>query len=274
MKPKYITTEDWSKLLKKFKPLTLKTWYYLDGLKKLSLLRGAKIPINDQPLFLKDYRLKYPEDIYSYDTSKLFYLDPSTLNQIRRMAIYQDSEVGGTIEYDQGNTIDLKFSGTENRIELDYRSDTHTLFHTHPKDDRLYDPPSILDIISFLALTVKYIADLVIDIDRGIEHAADDPLVIQSSAVFTKDEVYIYYISRPLVVNIVRKLIELFLKNDDFVYQVEKLLEEMEIVYSAYLFPFNRDLDRIDEYLETLSSLGILIKRFKYTENPEVYISL
>lgn len=285
MKPKALSLQEWNKLKYKFNKLTLAGWNRLDGLKKLSLLKH-NVEINDTPIFGNHFSLKYPDDIYLFDLAQPYSLqDP---HKIRRMT-YQNKEVGGTIEY--GKDIKMRFSGDDHQISLNLKTDTHTLFHTHPAQDRDFDPPSVLDIISYLALIVKYVADLIIDLDRGIEHSVDDPLVVQNCMVFTKDEVYVYYISHQLLTSITEKLMNLFLeslgnndsefgsaeflKYEDFVYQVEKLLEELEIVYASYLCRFNYDLDssELSNYLSTLSSLGIIIQRFKYNdENLKIYI--
>ena len=65
---------------------------------------------------------------------------------------------------------------------------------------------------------------------------------------------------------------ELYLKKEDFVYEVEKLLENIEVVYSSYLFPFNNDTLDIDNYILTLYHLGIIMKKTSYT-NSEIYIN-
>ena len=266
--PKALTLEEWNKLKHKFSKLTLTGWNRLDGLKKLSLLKH-NVEIDNTPIFGNDFTITYPDDIYLFDLAQSYSLqDP---HKIRRMT-YQNREIGGTIEY--GKDINIRFSGNENQISLDLKTDTHTLFHTHPAQDRDFDPPSVLDIISYLALIVKYVADIIIDLDRGIEHSVDDPLIVQNCMVFTKDEVYVYYISYQLLTSITETLMNIFLKSDDFVYQVEKLLEEIELVYASYLNKYNYDLESLElsNYLSTLSSLGIIIKRFKYQEKINVYI--
>ena len=273
MKPKALTLEEWNKLKYKFNKLTLNGWNRLDGLKKLSLLKH-NVEINDNPIFGNNFTVKYPEDIYLFDLSQPYSLqDP---HKIRRLT-YQNREIGGTIEY--GQDVQIRFSGSENQISLDLKTDTHTLFHTHPAQDREFDPPSVLDIISYLALIVKYVADIILDLDRGIEHSVDDPLIVQNCMVFTKDEIYVYYISHQLLTSITEKLMNIFLKlsdnnNSDFVYHVEKLLEELELAYASYLCKFNYDLDssELSNYLSTLSSLGIIIQRFKYDNNLKIYI--
>ena len=297
MKPKVIEFNNWQKLIKEYRGLNLEIWNSLDAMKKLALLKGINIKVVSTPNFGLNFILNYPEDIYNFTSTSKFTIDINTLNKIRRF-LYSDKEIGGTIEYSRQseqqlnmdynskNTskINIFFTGNNNRIDLNFKSDTHSLFHTHPNDDRRYNPVSILDIISYLAVIIKYIADIIIDLDNGIEHSPDDPLIIQNSIVVSNEAVYVYCISYPLVVSITKHLMELYrsrkdnLKNN-FVYEVEKLLEEMELSYASYLFPFNRDLDTgdLEEYLNTLSSLGILIKRFPYSHfpnMPEVYVTL
>ena len=300
MKPKIIEFTDWQKLIKEYQTLDLEIWNSLDAMKKLALLKGI-FKLDMIPVFGKDFILNYPEDIYNFTDTNKFIIDIDTLNKIRKY-VCSDKEIGGTIEYSRQSEqqfnmdynsknmskINIFFTGNNNRIDLNLKRDTHSLFHTHPDDNRKYNPrdfspPSILDIISYLAVIVKYIADIIIDLGNGIEHSPDDPLIIQNSIVVSNEAVYVYYISYPLVVSITKHLMELYRSRKDnlnnFVYEVEKLLEEMELSYASYLFPFNRDLNTedLEEYLNTLSSLGILIKRFPYSNfpnMPEVYITL
>ena len=83
--PKALKKEDWEKLKRKYSELNLQSWENLDGLKKLSLLRGANIKLDDNFLFGKDYILKYPDDLY-LETRKII-LHPTTLNRIRHLAL-------------------------------------------------------------------------------------------------------------------------------------------------------------------------------------------
>lgn len=267
-----LTEAQWKRLANKFKTLTIETWNGLDGMKKINLLKLAKIEVDNIPTF--GYFEK--NDIYLSELTKTFVLDLSTLNKLRNLAIYEPNERGGTIEYsDSGPKLKFLFSGNSNRINLDLNRDTHTLFHTHPIDqDRETDPPSVLDILSYLALIVKYIADIIIDMKNGIEHSIDDPLIVQNRMVFTHNEIYVYYISKLLVESITNMLMNIFLYEDDFNSSVELLLDKMELSYSNYLYSFNRDLNIIDmqEYLQTLEKLGILVKRYNYFDKVEVAI--
>ena len=263
--PKAISEKDWDKLKRKYSELNLKSWEHLDGLKKLSLLKGANINIENKFLFGNNYILDYPKDIYL--KSKRIILDSSTLNRIRHMALDERKEIGGIIN---DNKIDVLFSGTKNRIKLDLNKKTQTLFHTHPEDEDLeFDPPSVLDIVSFLALNVQSIAEYILNKQKDVKKL----LKVENSIVFTKNEVYVYYISYPLIKNITEYLIEIH-ETDNFVYKVEKLLEELELYYSKILSRFNMTLDEnlLNEYIEYVSKLGIIMKRFKYTSSPEVYV--
>lgn len=272
MNPKAINKNDWEKMKRKYLELNLSSWGYLDGVKKMSILRGAKININAFAIFGDEYILKYPKDIYM--NNKKIILNPTTLNSIRRMALNERKEVGGIIN---NNKIDILFSGNENRIRLDVKNKAQTLFHTHPEDEDVnIDPPSVLDIVSFLALNVQSIAEFILnnENEKG-KKDVKNMLKIQNSAVFTKNEVYVYYISSPLILEISKYLMNVYKNKDDFIYEVEKLLETVELYYSYILLPFNMTLDekRLKEYLTKLSSLGVIVKRFKYTDFPEVYVS-
>ena len=267
MKPKAIKKQHWNKLKRKYSELSLKSWEYLDGLKKLSLLRGANIELEDKFIFGKDYILKYPEDIYLQ--SRKIVLHPTILNTIRHLALEEKKEIGGIIN---NNKIEVLFSGNKNRIKLDLKNKTQTLFHTHPEDeDLIFDPPSVLDIISFLALNVQSIAEFILNGKKDVKNL----LKVENSMVFTKNEVYVYYISYPLIKEISNQLMKMYEIQDDFIYNVEKLLEEIELYYSKILSRFNMTLDDnlLEEYISYLSNLGIIMKRFSYLSPPIVYVS-
>ena len=283
MKPKALSEENWLKLKRKFKTLTIDNWNYLDGVKKLALIRHAKVILKEN-IFGDNYILKYPDDIYMFPLTKRFVLNFSTVNQIRSEVFRNINEIGGTINYNKENQekVHIKFSGDEKNIILDLKTKTHTLFHTHPYDeDRTFDPPSILDIISYLALVVKHVVNTILkieeEIDKGVEKLSEDNiLTVQNSMVFTHNEIYSYYISTDLYEDIIKKLMELYMNSKNFIYEVEKLLEEIEISYSTILYKYNYDLnsEELSEYLSTLSSLGFIIKRFTYNMEHEVHISL
>lgn len=274
MKPKAVNEKNWDKMKKKYPSLNFEIWSYLDGIEKINVLKDSQIEIKPIYFFGKNYNLKYPKDIYMFENTEKIVLDPITLTNFQNMVLYEKKEVGGTLNFllkTNNFKTDIFFTGTETSIDLNLEKDTQTLFHTHPINEKLdFDPPSILDIVSFLALNVKFIAESIIDLRNGIEHGIDD-LIVQNSMVFTKNEVYVYYISSPLILNITKYLMKL--KNKDFIYNVEKLLEMIEIHYSIILSSFNKNLnnEEIEEYLKILSSLGILIKRFSYLDNPEIY---
>jgi len=239
-------------------------WKDLDGIQKINFLKDYNINVIPKYIFGKNYNLNYPEDIYMYKNTEKIILNDKLLNEMKDLVENVKNEVGGIIN---NNDFKILFRGTFNRIELDLEKDTQSLFHTHPRDDDiLYDPPSILDIISFLALNIKSIADMLIDLKNGIEHPSDDILIAQNSIVFTKNEVYICYISHPLLINITKYLIK---TNKS----LEEILENVELYYSQILYSFNKNLnnDEINKYIKLLSSLGILIKRFNY-DKPETYI--
>lgn len=224
-------------------------WESLDGIKKIKLLKHANIPIYDEPIFGKKYNISYPKDIYQ---NKEIKIDPTILKRIRNLT-NQKNEIGGTITYNDNNIkINLEVIGEKDRIIFkDHDLFNGSLFHTHPKDDYLkYDPPSILDIVSFLAVTIKNISTL-------------SKNQIYNSIVFTKDEIYVYYISKPLLDNIINKISNLDISS------IEKLMEEIEICYCSYLYYFNKKINSLQDlskYLSELSKIGILIKRYTYTD--------
>lgn len=296
MKPKAINEKDWNILKKNYK-INLKVWENLDGLKKINLLRDAKVSLsldskinlsldtnkNKESIFGDNYNLSYPKDIY---TNRRIILDKTILTRIHEMVLNEKKEIGGIIN---DNKIDFLFNGNENRIHLDLKKKTQTLFHTHPEDkDILFDPPSVLDIVSFLALTVQSIADFILNNDG--EKNINDILKVQNCIVFTKNEIYVYYISYPLILTISEYLMNLMSRdlmsrdlmniNSDYIYEVEKLLEEIELNYSNILSEFNMTLDEelLLKYISQLNSLGILVKRFSYfsyfssTSLAEVYV--
>jgi hypothetical protein len=293
---KALSSKDWNKLLRKFKKLNSNNWNYLDGLQKLSLLRACNINLDTLFKFGINYNLKYPNDIYQYDVSEKYTFDVTTLNNLRHLALDYNTELGGTINFIYNRSgmkiesnnhslnnhtkikVQLLYQSDQiNRIDLNVEQDTQILFHTHPVEyDTIFDPPSILDIISYLGLTIVHISNMILDISKSIEHPLDDPLIVQASMVFTKNEIYVYYISYPLLRDIVKKLINTYHEDKNmFVHNVEKLLEEIEISYANLLFRYNRNLSdfEIKEYISFLSSLGIIVKRYDYLENkPEVIL--
>ncbi len=195
------------------------------------------------------------------------------LNRIQDIAINEKKEVGGVIDFNSETNIKILFTGTDDRIDLNLESDTADmkniiLFHTHPKDEDVeYDPPSILDIISFLSFNVKSIADLVLNRDKA---DISKILKIQCSLVFTKNEVYTYYFSHDLIMNITNDLLQVFRENEDeFIERVERILEEIELNYTFSLRKFNKTMneEEIGEYFKVLNSLGFLIHRSSYRKS-------
>jgi hypothetical protein len=278
MRPKIFEELEWNKMLRKYDTLTLKGWNYLDGVKKLSILRGAKVNIKSLAIFGNFSNLVYPKSIYNFEKCKKHIFDVTTLNKMRHVALEERKEIGGVVDINK--EMKFLFMGSNNRIDLNFENKDNkdnndkknvTLFHTHPQDEDVeYDPPSILDIVSFLEFNVKSMADRILNKNIG------EILKIQNSIVFTKNEVYIYYLSNDVIINIVKYLLNLFnnfKNNNDFVYEVEKLLEEIELYYSSLLSRFNMTLtnSQVEEYLSYLQTLGIVIQRFKYTESVEIF---
>lgn len=227
---------------------------------------------------LGKFRVKYPQDIYNFSLCKKYKLSNETLTELKNKT-YMDHEVGGIINFKVKEKEEIKylFNGGENRIKLDMEErGTQILFHTHPEDRKeekegnLYDPPSPLDIVSFLGLTITYLANEYLDRAKGIEQPEDDPLQVQVSAVFTKNEVYTYYISSLLIERIKDVLLRIDEECEsvpEFVEKCEGLLSEVNEEYLSLLSPYNNShisSSQIDEYIEFLSTLGILLQRFAY----------
>jgi hypothetical protein len=284
MKPKVINVDDWNKMQKKYKHLNLKTWEYLDSIQKLAIMKTSGVPINPKLIFGHNYQIKYPNDIFNYDHTKKYTLSNSIIQQIKDL-VKQKHEIGGILIYDStkqnsdninmhvlfnGNSdrINLNILDVLNRLDKPYTESKMSLFHTHPDTDNvMYDPPSILDVVNFLILSVKMIVDNNL---AGKTNSRSSSLHnrlkirIGSSLVFTKNEVYVYYISQPLVDNIIQYV------NKD----IKNIFEEIELYYSAVLYPFNRELKNkeVDQYIHFLSHLGIVMKRYTYNQNIEIYV--
>lgn len=253
--------------------MTKKEWQNIDAIRKIKMINSSS-KVNDEiqdeiyPLF-GYYNLRYPKDLFN--NPQKYVLDGGVKEYIQNIARNEKKERGGIIN---DNKVELMFNGTENRINLNVTKKCETLFHTHPKDDSVsFDPPSILDIISFLALTIHCIAESIFKEVKGIKNA----IKVQNSMVFGKDEIYVYYISGPLIKHIYNLLVQKEGSEGSkdlgvYVEFVEKLLEKMEIYYAFLLEKFNKTLNKkeLEEYISYLSSLGIIMKRF--TDNPEYYI--
>ena len=155
MIPKAISKENWNKVKKLFPELTTQYWKHLDGLKKNNILKECGVFLNCTAIFGENYILNYPDDLYS---KRKTILNENTLNEIKKM-VKLKKEVGGIIN---NNVVEFLFTGDETKIKLDLQKKADTLFHTHPEDPEVkYDPPSVLDIISFLALNVHSIAEFI-----------------------------------------------------------------------------------------------------------------
>ena len=231
---------------------------------------------------LGKFRVEYPGDIYNFSLCKKYKLSSETLTELKNKT-YMDHEVGGIINFKVKEKEEIKylFNGGENRIKLDMEErGTQILFHTHPRDKEegnLYDPPSPLDIVSFLGLTITYLANEYLDKVKGIEQPEDDPLQVQVSAVFTKNEVYTYYLSSFLI----ERIKDVLLRIDEgcesvpeFIEKCEGLLSEVNEEYLSLLSPYNNShisSSEIDEYIDFLSNHGILLQRFTYS-SQEFYI--
>lgn len=272
MKPYILSNSEWNSLIKKYPSITYEKWNKLDGIMKLSFLRNT-IDLSKFKILSQDLSPRYPEDIYMYRIKEKKILPIKLLANLKRSTNLKE-EIGGTINYYNGIREDILFNGSFNKVKLDLGKDTQTLFHTHPIDGRVYDPPSVLDIVSYLANIIHDIGNVILHVGNNIEHPLDDPLVIQNSMVFTGKNVYVYYISYNLIRLIVEKLTQIY-KQGDYVNGIEKFLEEMEIAYVNHLIPYNtwyNTESELDNYFKVLEKYGIIMKKFKYTDNVESYV--
>ncbi len=271
MKPNILSQTEWNILLKK--NITYTIWNNLDGLKKLAFLRNI-VDLSQFKILSDRLSPQYPEDIYLYNIKELRILPTDLLARLKRTT-YLSNEIGGTINYDNNNIREFyKFNGDINKVVLNLRTDTQTLFHTHPKDERVYDPPSILDIVSYLANIIHHIGNIVLDVGNQIEHPLDDPLVIQNSMVFTPKSVYVYYISYDLIKLIVIKLTKLY-QSGNYIEKIGSFIQEMEIAYVNYLFPYNswyNTSQEVERYITELNKIGIIMKRYDYDQSVQSYI--
>ena len=264
MKPKSLTEEEWKRIGKHYRFLNLNRWNMLDGLKKVNVLNEVGIDIVRGPIFGNNYGGKYPDNIYKFGKCRKRKLNMDAIHDI---VLNEEKEVGGIITRDEAKIL---FTGTNNRIDLDLEKSTANmqniiLFHTHPKDETVeHDPPSILDIISFLSFNIKSMANLVLNREKA---DIGKIMKIQCSLVFTQDEIYSYYFSHELVINIVDYLLKVYRENEGmFIDRVEKILEEIEINYSFYLRDFNKVMTNFDviQYFKKLEFLGFIIHRSSY----------
>ncbi len=104
-----------------------------------------------------------------------------------------------------------------------------------------------------------------------ILYSQEISLKFSTSIVFSKNEIYVCYMSDNLINNIIQKLNNIRSKYnvDDYINNVEQLLEEIEIFYTIPLLPFNKYLSNseIHQYIQKVKSLGVIINRFTYNDN-------
>jgi hypothetical protein len=275
-RPKALAESDWMKIRERYRMLNGKRWDGLDGVKKVEIMKECGIPTFYEPAFGIDFKIVYPNNIYKFSKAKSFELNPVELVLMRDSAQNEKHEIGGIVDFTEYKNIQILFIGTNTRIDLNLEESTQDkmsllLFHTHPADtDVEFDPPSILDIISFLSFNVKSLADLILNPEKS---DTDKVLKIQVGIVFTKNEVYTYYMSHHLIVKIILHLREINLQGN-FIEDSEKLLEEIELYYTSYLLKFNILLNgkKVDDYCRTLATLGILMHRATYSEGCNCFI--
>jgi hypothetical protein len=298
--PSGLSEKSWNKMKQKFRHLNWDTWQYIDGVKKIGLIKNCKIQ-DFTPYFIfgENFSFKIPvkqesdkipvkQESESQDDKKDIKLDVSTINRLRHLALDNRHEVGGYLKYFFVNgkyktDIKITFKGNGTRINLDVENVNEkidTLFHTHPcyDEDIKYDPPSILDITSFLLLNVKNIADCFLkpchgqncffkDYKKGIENI-NSCLKVKNSMVITCNEIYVYSISNELLQKIAKELRILYEEKDNFIKHVEELLQRIELFYSAKLFHFYKDMsnEEVNEYITFLKNIGIIMRRFNYKD--------
>ena len=276
MKPKALSEADWIKIREKYRMLNGKRWDGLDGVKKVNILRELDIDTFYEPIFGTEYKVTYPNNIYKFRHTQKYKLNEVELLLMKEMAENETSEVGGILNFQEETNVQILFIGNETLIDLNLEQSTKDkmsllLFHTHPKDDEVeFDPPSILDIISFLSFNVKSLADLVLNPEKA---NTDKVLKIQIGIVFTKNEIYTYYMSHELIVRIILHLREIY-QEGNFIEDAEKLLEEIELCYTSHLLKYNISMThkQVNDYIKKLGSLGILMKRSSYSEGCNCYV--
>ena len=270
MKPKSLSEADWNKIRERYRMLNVGRWDGLDGVKKIEILKELNIPTFYEPIFGTDFKVIYPDNIYKFKRTKRYKLNDVELLLMREMTLSEKREIGGILDFKEDTNVEILFVGTDTRIDLNLEKSTKDmmsilLFHTHPEDKNIdFDPPSILDIISFLSFNVKSLADLVLNPEKA---NTDKILKIQIGIVFTKNEIYTYYMSHDLIIKIIFYLRNLH-KQGNFIENAERLLEEIELYYTSYLIKYNTSMTsrQVDDYCKKLASLGILMKRATYQE--------
>ena len=276
MKPKSLSSSDWNKIRERYRMLNVGRWDGLDGVKKIEILRELNIPTFYEPIFGTDFKVIYPDNIYKFKRSTKYKLNEVELLLMREMVLKEKHEIGGILNFKEETNVEILFVGTDTRIDLNLEKSTKDmmsilLFHTHPEDKNVdFDPPSILDIISFLSFNVKSLADLVLNPEKA---NTDKILKIQIGIVFTKNEIYTYYMSHDLIIKIIFYLRNLH-KQGNFIENAERLLEEIELYYTSHLIKYNASMTspQVDDYCKKLGTLGILIKRSSYSEGCNCFI--
>lgn len=289
--PKIFSKRDWENFKKGIKNLNLNSWEHLDGLQKVALLKNKHIHFQPYYIFGTFNIVNYIEG-----TKNMEKIVIQNLDKFKNLVASDKKEIGGIIIYPNSTPqIKILFFGDETRINLDVFDNKFlnteisdlSLFHTHPptnlSEEKInngynieHDPPSVLDIVSFILLSVKHITDTIIGSKK---------FIIKNSIVFTKGEIYVYSLSKELFTNIFNHLNRKYLSNgqnlEKFVYDVEYLLEKIEIFYSALLYQFYQNWIRelhdtscnsseacsdalIKKYIDFLASIGIIMKKFKF----------
>ena len=270
MRPKALSEADWMKVRGRYRMLNVGRWDGLDGVKKIEILKELNIPTFYEPIFGTDFKVIYPDNVYKFKRSTKYKLNEVELLLMREMVLKEKHEIGGILNFKEETNVEILFVGTDTRIDLNLEKSTKDmmsilLFHTHSEDKNIdYDPPSILDVISFLSFNVKSLADLVLNPEKS---NTDKILKIQIGIVFTKNEVYTYYMSHDLIIKIIFHLRNLY-KQGNFIENAERLLEEIELYYTSYLIKYNTSMTspQVDDYCKKLGSLGILMKHATYQE--------
>lgn len=265
---KVLNAEEWKKI--RMTGITEKEWEKTDGLDKVKLIERAGIDLRKFfPTFGTFPGLTYPQSLFPEEEGlKEKVLSKEGLLFLNDKAENEGREIGGVIK---DGKIKVLFKGDENKIDLtvdEMKEEVDTLFHTHIKTGGIpFDPPSVSDIINYLSLQVKFYADALLgngDKKRGGNRK------VKNGAVFAYDEIYVYYISYPLMKKIKEKLKSMWNSRDHemFIYNVEKLMEHLEISTALFLSSHTRvsNPSELKNYMEALASIGILLKRYRYND--------
>jgi hypothetical protein len=153
-------------------------------------------------------------------------------------------------------------SGLSNSIstEIHINQPVQTAFHTHPIKEIPIDPPSSVDIAFYISTIVEYIKNILKNNNRDIRV---ESLIVQNEIVFSTDGVYVYYVSYPLIRNIISQIKQC------------KSFEYIEMNYVGYIMSvqpkFISDKSTLHHYFKQLRKIGIIINRYNY-DNVESYI--